>query len=151
VLIHVLSLAMLGVTRAILTTTTARSPMFGTGYMAYQILIHTVFGGFGGLLLAASIACLRRREWGRVWLIRYAIAYPIALVLEVGGSIVLMIPTMTKMMATATKNPAASPMPPSVLAGIMVGTQVLMLVVLLILPVCILVFLRKREVRAVFA
>ena len=111
-----------------------------------------VFLGLALVLLSASIGCLRRREWARVWLIRWAVVYPVALVIEAAVGLLVSIPMMSRTMtaAAATSNSSAPPVPVALILGISIVTQILSVLVLLILPVFILVYLRKPNVKAIF-
>jgi hypothetical protein len=149
-LLRILGLAGAIVTMA-MTSRMAGMPNFGSEYQVFQIVSSLIFAAFAALLLTASIGCLRMKEWGRAWLVRYAILYPIALLLEIVASVFVMVPAMTKMMSTVS--PGGPPPPArmgSYMAGAMVGSLAIQMVVLLILPVFILVMLRRPEVKAAF-
>jgi len=97
-----------GLTMAIFMRGMLGARPLAAGYSAFSILSPIIFLGFAGLLVAASIGCLQRREWGRVWLIRWAITYPIALVLETAGSLMVAMPAVTKVMATTPRGPGGT-------------------------------------------
>jgi hypothetical protein len=129
----------------------AGMPALGASSQVFQIVSSAVFAAFAGLLLAASIGCLRMKEWGRAWLVRYAILYPIAMLLEIAGTIVVVVPATHKMMRTIS---AAGPPPPptmnSMITAMTIVWLVVQMIVLMILPVFIFVLLRKPAVRAAF-
>jgi hypothetical protein len=139
-----------GIFMIALSTRSRAQPMgFGLTYWIFSISSAVVFAGFAMWLIIASIGCLKRLEWGRLWLVRYAVAYSVAVVLEAGAATLTIVPAMSKMMAH-TNGGRPGPIPTSGLMVMMLGGSLFGAILAMILPGFIWFYLRKPEVRAAF-
>ena len=124
---------------------------YGPGYQPLVWVNAAVFGLVTVALLAGSIGCLRRAEWGRRLLVGWAAVYPVVALAGTLLSVLYYIP-MT------LAHPAGPPPPPGTFAsgvasGLGVGMYVgavLGFLVRLIFPAFCLAYLRRPYVRAAF-
>ena len=120
----------------------AATAAYGPTYKAFQIGNSLVFGTAAAVLVAGSIGCLMRAEWGRVTLLGYAVAYPTLVMVGTGVTIGWVIPSLMAPHATGPNGPAT-------IVGAY-GGAVFAGLALLVLPAFILVYLRRPYVRAAF-
>jgi hypothetical protein len=141
---------LLGFLSGIFLRSYIRTAQMPAGYSIMQYAAQLVFGGFAVWLVVASIGCLKKKEWARRWLVAYAVAYPVALVAEIGVTALTAMPAITKMMAKTTPGAPKMPFTPGTILLLSVGVQVIYALVLMILPAFILICMRKPGVRAMF-
>ena len=112
-------------------------------YLFYRFSSNLLFMVFAVILFVASIGCLRQRERGRLWMIRYAGAYLIALVVDMVWMILSYMIVLGTYVMQSSSNRYAFFYP-----RVMVNFASAM--VMCIFPISILLFLAQPRVRAAF-
>ena len=121
-----------------------RSSAF-TFYLFDRIFFDLVFCILAGLLVATSIGCLVRKEWGRIWIVRYAIVYLIACVVElILRPLIQMVPAMIRFGAVSD---------PQVYRFMLMDAARTLVIdaFTCALPIVILIYMTRPKVRASFS
>ena len=116
-------------------------------YRFYTFCSEIIFAGFAAFLLVTAIGCLRRKELTRVWIVRYAISYLIALTADIILTLGTYFVLISRYVAGALGGSRPFLFPQFFTISIeTIGSAV----VASILPIFILIYMRRPIVRAAF-
>jgi hypothetical protein len=116
-------------------------------YRFYTFCSEIIFTGFAVFLLASAIGCLRRQELARVWIVRYAISYLIALVADILLTVGTYCLLINRYVAGSYGGSRSVFYPRLLTISVgSLGTAIFAC----ILPILILIYMRRPAVRAVF-
>jgi hypothetical protein len=106
-----------------------------------------------GVLMTASIGSLRMRAWARKLMVRWACFYLAWEAVEVTVQTLIVVPEAVNAYASATAAAGApAPMPgvPGLMKSMMYGGVVFAFIFCCVLPICVLIFMRKPNVIEAF-